>query len=1318
MKYELSDLIDIEKNQKLLDSFCDAVGIAAAIIDLDGKVLVGSRWQKICTEFHRVNKRTCEKCIESDTQLANELKQGKCFSIYQCRNGLTDAASPIIIEGEHVANTFIGQFFLEKPDQEFFRRQASTYGFEEASYLDALSSVPIVKEETLPAILNFLTNFAEMVAKMGLDRKKQLEAQEALRESEEKYRQLVENAGECIFVAQDGRLAFHNPKTEELIGYSKEEIAFRPFTDFIHPDDQNLVLERHKQRLRGEELPDIYDFRVVRKSGEVRWVELNAVLIEWEGRPATLNFLSDITSRKRAEEELRVSDEKYRNLAENPFVGIFRTALDDGTFLYSNQKNAEIIGYDSPQDLIGKLRAADFYPSEARAELLDILRREGKVEDFETELVLEGGTKKNISVSAQLWAEKGYLEGVIVDITERKRAEEELQKSKEKLLQAQYVARMGDFTWDIKTGEATWSDGMYELLKYEKNEIIDYQKVNTDIHHPDDLERVTKWLMDSIASGDTFLEPNEYRLICKDGELLYVQTNGQIEYQDGKAVTLFGTCQDITERKKAELALRESEGKYRILLEESPDPIFSLTPEGRYTYVNRSFAKGVGKSVKDIIGKKIWDVFPKDEADKRFAALKQVFTTGMEKVIEVRVPHPEGDKYYVTTITPVKDKAGHVISVICSSKNITDRKMAEEALRAGEEKFSKAFHTSPYVITITRAIDGAFIEVNDAFATVSGYSREEALSDSSIGLNLWNHPEDRAWVIETLTRGEIVSGREFQFKSKSGKLIDGLFSAQFIHLKDELCVLSSINDITERKQAEEELRKRESQLQRIFEILPIGLWLADKDGTLLRGNPAGVRIWGAEPKVPISEYGIFKAWRIPSRELIKPDDWALAKTISNGITIVDELLEIESFDGKRKTILNYTAPVLDSNGNVDGAIVVNLDISERQALEARLIQSQKMEAIGRLAGGVAHDFNNMLGVILGHTEMAMEYVDPSSPLHEDLEEIRKAAMRSSDLTRQLLAFARKQTIAPKVLDLNRTVSGTLKMLQRLIGENIDLAWMPGKELWPVKMDPSQIDQILANLCVNARDAIAGVGKITIETANATFDREYCLNHEGFSPGEYVLLAVSDNGCGMDQETMAHIYEPFFTTKTTNKGTGLGLATVYGIVKQNSGFINVYSEPGQGMTLKIYLPRHHAKAEQSQHIVLQPSMEYGNETILLVEDESSILKLTKMMLERLGYTVLTAGTPGEAIRIAETHPGEIHLLITDVVMPEMNGRDLAKNILSFYPGLKRLFMSGYTANVIAHHGILDEGVNYIQKPFSKNELAVKAKEVLRKAKLRD
>jgi len=391
--------------------------------------------------------------------------------------------------------------------------------------------------------------------------------------------------------------------------------------------------------------------------------------------------------------------------------------------------------------------------------------------------------------------------------------------------------------------------------------------------------------------------------------------------------------------------------------------------------------------------------------------------------------------------------------------------------------------------------------------------------------------------------------------------------------------------------------------------------------------------------------------------------------------------------------------------------VVNHDISERERLQAQLLQSQKMESVGRLAGGVAHDFNNMLGVIFGHTETAMEQVDPALPLYANLQEIRKAAERSSDLTRQLLAFARKQTVSPKVLDLNDTVEGMLKMLRRLIGEDIHLSWLPGSNIWPVKIDPSQIDQILANLCVNARDAIAGVGKVTIETQNAAFDETYCADHAGLVSGEYVLLALSDDGCGMDKETLSHLFEPFFTTKGAGKGTGLGLATVYGIVKQNNGFLNVYSEPGQGTTLKVYLPRYEGKAEQTRMEGPQEPVMRGHETVLVVEDEEALLDLNKRILEKQGYRVLAASTPSEAIRLAEDYPGEIHLLMTDVVMPEMNGRDLSDKILSRYPHMRCLFTSGYTADVIAHHGVLDEGVHFIQKPFSRKDLAAKVRKAL-------
>jgi nitrogen-specific signal transduction histidine kinase/CheY-like chemotaxis protein len=384
---------------------------------------------------------------------------------------------------------------------------------------------------------------------------------------------------------------------------------------------------------------------------------------------------------------------------------------------------------------------------------------------------------------------------------------------------------------------------------------------------------------------------------------------------------------------------------------------------------------------------------------------------------------------------------------------------------------------------------------------------------------------------------------------------------------------------------------------------------------------------------------------------------------------------------------------------------------EKDALQAQLQQAQKMESVARLAGGVAHDFNNMLGVILGHVELAMMEVNSAEPINAHLKEIQEAANRSADLTRQLLAFARRQTVAPKVLDLNDCVTGMLKMLQRLIGEDIDLVWMPGADIWPVKIDPAQIDQLLANLCVNARDAIAGVGKVTIETTNITFDEAYCAVNKGFLCGSYVMLAVSDDGSGMGKDVIDHLFEPFFTTKEVGKGTGLGLATVYGIVKQNEGFINVYSEPSVGTIFKVYLPRFVGEAIEPTSESTATTPKGSGETLLLVEDEAAILNVGKAMLEELGYTVLTASSPGEALRQFKAHLAEIQLLITDVVMPKMTGRELAKLISEIKPGLKCLFTSGYTANVIAHHGVLDEGVNFLQKPYSINALASKVSEAL-------
>ncbi|MDX2440935.1 MAG: PAS domain S-box protein [Desulfobacterales bacterium] len=523
-----------------------------------------------------------------------------------------------------------------------------------------------------------------------------------------------------------------------------------------------------------------------------------------------------------------------------------------------------------------------------------------------------------------------------------------------------------------------------------------------------------------------------------------------------------------------------------------------------------------------------------------------------------------------------------------------------------------------------------------------------------------------------------------------------------------------VRDITERKQTEESLRIEKEFTETALNAQQDTFFLFEATtGKALRWNRAFNNITGyndeeiAGMAAPDTYYN--------SDDLERAGIF-IQDILDKGIGTIE--LELICKDG-RKVPTEYKVSVIkDEKGKPKYLISIGRDITKRKQaeenkkkLETQLQQAQKMDAIGRLAGGVAHDFNNMLSIILGNADLALMKLQSSDELYKELCEIMAAGKRSVDLTQQLLAFARKQTIVPKVFDLNDTVERMIKMMRRLIGEDIDLLWKPTTNLCPVNMDSTQLDQILANLMINARDAIRNVGKVTIKTENVVLDEAYCAAHAGFVPGQYTLLSVSDNGHGMDRKTLANIFEPFFTTKELGKGTGLGLATVYGIVKQNNGFINVYSEPKEGTTFKIYLPRYAEKITQVSSKDPAEGVRSGTETVLVVEDEPMILKMTQIMLEKLGYKILTSGTPDEAIHLAENYTGEIHLLMTDVVMPKMNGRDLANLLNSFYPKLRCLFMSGYTANVIVHHGVLDEGVHFIQKPFSMNKLAVKVRAVL-------
>jgi len=393
------------------------------------------------------------------------------------------------------------------------------------------------------------------------------------------------------------------------------------------------------------------------------------------------------------------------------------------------------------------------------------------------------------------------------------------------------------------------------------------------------------------------------------------------------------------------------------------------------------------------------------------------------------------------------------------------------------------------------------------------------------------------------------------------------------------------------------------------------------------------------------------------------------------------------------------------------AIAFVNDISDRKQLEERLLQAQKMEAVGRLAGGVAHDFNNMLTVIAGYNRMILDELSPLDPLRGCAEEVLKAADRAGALTKQLLAFSRRQIMQPCVMNVNTAVEHTEKMLRRLIGEDVELVLSLREDIGNIKADPNHIEQAIVNLALNARDAMPKGGRITLETANAHLDETYARTHAGVKPGDFVMVAVSDNGCGMDAETRRRIFEPFFTTKEKGKGTGLGLATVYGVVKQLGGDIWVYSEPGQGTTFKLYFPRVNETASLPSASPAEPDRAPSTETILVVEDEQTVRDLTVKILRKLGHTVLAAANGSEAIEIAKSYTGPIALLLTDVVMPNMSGRQVADHLLKLRPGLKVLYLSGYTDNTVVHHGVLEDGVEFLPKPFSREALAKKIRDVL-------
>jgi len=1202
-------------------------------------------------------------------------------------------------------------------------------------------------------VLVFRDQTAEMEAQAAIQR-----SMAALRESEDRYRDLVEHSQDLICTHDlDGNILSANPASEKMLGYPSGAFIGMNLRDFLAPETRHLIETYFTEiRERGASSGLLL---VQTKTGERRiWEYRNTLRSEGVPFPIVRGLAHDITERRRAQEARRREEEKFRAVFDESPIGK-SMVLPDGSLSRINRAFAEMLGY-TVDEMTG-LNFRDITHPDDLAEseecVRSIISGEKNEQQFQKRYLHKDGRIVWTLVTTKLFRdERGnpvFLLTSILDITERLRAAEEIRAQRDFAQNIFDTAQTIILVLDTEGRIVSFNSYLESISGYRLDEVRGRDWFSTFLPERDH-ENIRRLFKNAI--GDIQTHGNVNPILTKDGRLLEIEWYDKtLKDSAGRTTGILSTGQDVTERKRAEkitqirLDLFEYAATHSLedLLRKTLDEVCEMTgsPIGFYhfmepdqktlslqawsTRTTSEFCTAEGRGAHyDLDKAGVWV----DCVRERRPVIHNDYAS---------LPHrrglPKGHAAITRELVVPIMRLGKIVAILGVGNKARDYDekdmelvsyLADVAWESAERKRTEEalLETQSLLNDVGRIakIGGWKMDLTTRKATWTKdtYDIVEIEPgqpipgpDEHVQYYL---PEYRPIVAEAM-RALIEEDKPLDFDAK---LLTARGNVKWCRAigrairKDGKAVevYGTFQDITERKRAEEAMQVQSEIVANMAE----GVHLVRlDDGVIVYANPRLEEMFGYETGEMLGKH--ISIVNAPGEKTPEETYRIVTKMLQETGHMQVEVRNIRK-DGS--TFWCYAnAVVFDHPTHGRVALSVHTDITERklaeeekEKLQAQLLQSQKMESVGRLAGGVAHDFNNLLTVILGRAQLALARMDHASPMRPGLLEIYSTAQRAADLTRQLLAFARKQTIVPKVLDLNETVEGMLKILRRLIGEDIDLVWAPGRDLWQVKMDPAQIDQMLANLSVNARDAIAGVGRIAITTANETLDTEYCAAHTGARPGQYVMLTVSDSGCGMDEGVMTHLFEPFFTTKGVGQGTGLGLVTVYGIVKQNEGYIAVDSAPGMGSTFRIYLPRY--VGEEASAAATEPASEAepikgGGETVLVVEDDAVILGLCREVLEPLGYAVIAADSPQKAIRMAQAYKGEIQLLITDVVMPGMTGRALAERLMVGRPNLKRIFMSGYTADVIAHRGVLDPGVNFIEKPFSIDDLAARVREVL-------
>ncbi|HKS80740.1 MAG TPA: PAS domain S-box protein [Candidatus Acidoferrales bacterium] len=828
-----------------------------------------------------------------------------------------------------------------------------------------------------------------------------------------------------------------------------------------------------------------------------------------------------------------------------------------------------------------------------------------------------------------------------------------------------------------------------------------------------------------------------------DGRLIDVQVQGVPLVVKGKRTGCFAMYEDISEHRRAEEARRQAEEKFRSLFENAVEGIFQSTPEGRFLSVNPALARMCGySSPKDMV-ESVHDLAKTGYVDptQRDEYIRLIEERGTVENFEYQIWRKDGEIIWVSENSrAIRDKSGRTICYEGTVEDVTERRRSELERQATFEIISgvnttnnldELLHRVHAALCKVLYAENCFVALCDPGAEMFHFpflvdQFDIAPPPQRVGRSCtaYVYRTGRAMLIPQMVFDQLVMEGEVELvgtpspswlgvplktpAATIGVLVVQHYEKENAYTQRDLEFLASVGGqialAIERKRADEKVREGEERLRVLMEQLPAVLWTVDRNLRFTSALGAGLARLGLKPERLVGTSLL---------EYFETEDRSFPPIAAHRRAVAGEPVTFH-LEWKNGSYTFHVEPMRASDGELLGAICMALDVTDRKQLEEQFRQAQKMEAVGRLAGGIAHDFNNLLMVIQGYADLLTDRLPEGEGLRRNAEQIQMAAQRATGLTRQLLAFSRKQMLAPKVLNIQSIISEMEKILRRLIGEDVELLTSSESDLWLVKADRSQIEQVVMNLAVNARDAMPQGGRLTIEACNVELDESFGHAPAMLARGKYVLLAVTDNGIGMDAETQAHIFEPFYTTKEKGKGTGLGLATVYGIVKQSGGYIWVYSEPGHGTTFKIYLPRIEEESGTSPAREGRSdthSLPKGCETVLLVEDEKGVRELAREYLQMLGYKVIDAEAGHTALELASMHAGSIDLLMTDVVMPGISGRELAQRVLQVRPGIKILYMSGYTDQAVVHHGILEDDAILLQKPFTLATLASKLREIL-------